>query len=115
MEFPATGNMDSQQFESISDGALTGLQRDLERAADRYGFEVDRNQGALTIEFEEPPAKFVISPNSPVRQIWISARVKSFKLDWDPETGQFVLGDGRDLQQLVAELISEQIGESVRL
>jgi iron donor protein CyaY len=107
--------MDDQEFQSASEAALTGLQRDLDRAADRYGFEVDRNQGALTIEFDQPPAKFVVSPNSPVRQIWISARVKSFKLDWNTGLKQFVFTDGRNLRKLISDLVSEQLGETVML
>ena len=77
---------------------------------------MDRKEGALTVEFEDPPAKFVVSPNSPVRQIWISARVKSFKLDWDEAQKTFVLpGDGRNLRKLLADLIEEQTGDSVIL
>lgn len=99
----------------MSEAALAALERDLQRAADRYDFEVDRNHGALTVEFEDPPAKFVLSPNSPVKQIWISARVKSFKLDWNPASKSFIFEDGRDLRKLVADLVSEQIGDAVTL
>src|SRR4051794_17073095 len=88
---------DQQQFRDAADRALASLQRALEKAADRHDFEVDNNQGALSIEFEDPPAKFVVSPNAPVRQIWVSARVRSFKLDWDEARQAFVLPDGREL------------------
>lgn len=107
--------MDEQEFRKRSDEALSNLQRALERAADRYGFEVENNQGALTLEFEGPPAKFVVSPNAPVRQIWVSARVRSFKLDWNEAAASFALGDGRTLHQLIAELAGEQMGEPVSL
>jgi len=108
--------LDEQQFRAASDQSLTRLQRVLERAADDHEFDVDNNQGALTIEFEDPPAKFVVSPNAPVRQVWISARVKSFKLDWDEAQSTFVLSaDGRTLHRLIADLIGEQIGEPVSL
>jgi len=88
-----------KEFRTKSDEALTALQRTLERAADKYDFEVDRNEGALAIEFEDPPAKFVVSPNAPVRQIWVSARVQSFKLDWNVASSAFVFTDGRTLHQ----------------
>ncbi len=107
--------LNDQEFRSVSEAALAALERDLQKAADRHDFEVDRNHGALTIEFEDPPAKFVLSPNAPVKQIWISARVKSFKLDWNPESKNFVFDDGRNLHKLVADLVSEQIGEAVSL
>ncbi len=53
-------------------------------ASERHDFEADLGGGALVIEFEAPPAKFVVSPNAPVSQVWVSAQMKSFKLDWDP-------------------------------
>ena len=63
--------MDELEFRNRADQALGSLQRALERASDRYEFEVDGKEGALTIEFDDPPARFVISPNSPVRQVWV--------------------------------------------
>jgi CyaY protein len=107
--------MDEQEFRKQSDSALTSLQRALERASDNHDFEVDRKEGALTIEFEEPPAKFVVSPNAPVRQIWVSARVQSFKLDWLESQGAFVLPDGRTLRALIADVVGQQLGETVSL
>ena len=41
--------------------------------------------------------------------------MKSFKLDWDPASKNFVFEDGRNLHKLVADLVSEQIGETVTL
>jgi iron donor protein CyaY len=108
--------LDELEFRDRADEAMARLQRALEAASDRFEFEVDRSQGALAIEFDDPPAKFVISPNSPVRQIWVSARVKSFKLDWDPARQEFVLAlDGRSLRELIAGVVGEQLGEDVAL
>lgn len=108
--------MDEQKFRKLAEEALEQLQRVLEKATDKYEFEVDSNAGALTVEFEDPPARFVVSPNAPVRQIWVSARVKSFKLDWDEPRGVFVFpADQRDLKQLMAGVIGEQLGEDVTL
>src|ERR1700733_14747559 len=107
--------LNEQEFRDRSDESLTALQRTLEKASDQYDFEVDGNQGALTIEFEDPPAKFVVSPNSPVRQIWVSGRVQSFKLDWNDASAAFVLPDGRSLHTLIADVVSEQMGERIVL
>jgi frataxin len=107
--------LDEQTFRSLSDESLTALQRALERASDTYDFEVDRNQGALTVEFDDPPAKFVVSPNAPVRQIWVSARVQSFKLDWVEASKAFALPDGRTLLRLIADVVGEQLGQRVDL
>ena len=64
----------------------------------------------LNVLFEEPPGKFVITPNTPVRQIWISALSTSFKLDWDAAAAAFVLPrTGEHLMALVDRLIREHL------
>ena len=104
--------MDEQDFRRRVDAALEDLKRRLYAAESDADFEVEENAGALHISFDEPPAKFVISPNAPVRQIWISALSTSFKLDWSEEETGFILAKtGEGLKPLVARLINEQIGE----
>ncbi len=107
--------MDEQQFRHHADHALSTLNRLLLGAADDYGFDVDFNAGALTIEFEDPPAKFVVSPNAPVRQVWVSALAKSYKLDWDEVEAAFVhtssketlkVAQGSDVSVISTELHS---------
>src|SRR5579864_7412317 len=108
--------LDEQEFRDRADQALNDLYRRLCVAADQHDLEADFNAGALAIEFEEPPAKFVVSPNAPVRQIWVSAHSKSFKLDWDAARGEFVLpGTGQSLAQMVSGAISQQLGNDVKL
>ena len=70
--------------------------------------QVKLNAGALAIEFETPPAKFVVSPNSPVSQIWVSAQSKSFKLDWDAARGAY-LAHGLQALRLAADGAVEEI------
>ena len=108
--------LDEQSFRDRCDSAMTDLERSLSPAMERYDFEADFSGGALKIEFEDPPAKFVVSPNSPVRQIWISAHLQSFKLDWNEPASAFVHTEsGRTLKALVADAISRQLGEEVML
>lgn len=109
--------MDEQDFKTRADAALQELYEALNVASEEYdSFEADFNAGALTVEFETPPAKFVVSPNSPVRQIWVSARTKSFKLDWNEEQHEFVLAEtGQSLIDLMEWAVGEQIGEEVIL
>ena len=108
--------IDEQKFKKLADDALNSLNRDLIAASDDYGFEVDFNAGALGVEFEDPPAKFVISPNTPVRQIWVSANSKSYKLDWDVVENAFVHGESGDsLKTLLEKAISKQMGEEINL
>jgi CyaY protein len=109
--------MDEQDFRRRADAALEALKRSLYAAEGDADFEVEENAGALHISFDEPPARFVISPNAPVRQIWISALSTSFKLDWSEEQNDFVLAKSAEpLKQLVARLINEQLGgDAVKL
>jgi CyaY protein len=108
--------IDEQDFKKRADEALTTLHRALIGAADDYGFDVDFNSGALGVEFEDPPAKFVISPNTPVRQIWVSAHAKSYKLDWDIVENSFVHTESGDtLKELIEKAIGKQLKEEVIL
>jgi iron donor protein CyaY len=109
--------MDEQDFRRRVDAAFDDIKRSLYAAEGDADFEVEDNAGAIHISFDEPPAKFVISPNAPVRQIWISALSTSFKLDWSDDKSDFVLAkSGEGLKSLVARLINEQLGgEEVRL
>ena len=107
--------LDDQEFRLRADEALTRLHNGLVAASDEHDFEADFG-GVLTVEFQDPPAKFVVSPNGPVRQIWVSARNKSYKLDWNSDLEEFVLsGTGQTLNELIASVVSEQIGATIRL
>jgi CyaY protein len=103
-----------QEFQSRSEAALKDLYNRLSHAAEEHDFEADFNAGALAVEFEEPPGKFVVSPNSPVRQIWVSAHSTSFKFDWDEARGVFALRN-ESLAEMMARAISIQLGEPVKL
>ena len=103
--------MDEQDFRRRVDTALEELKRSLYAAEVDADFEVEENAGALHLSFDEPPGRFVISPNAPVRQIWISALSTSFKLDWSDDRNDFVLSkSGEPLKELVSRLISQQLG-----
>lgn len=93
-----------QDFRVKSDDALEAARRALLPLADAEGFEVELQNGVLNLVFEEPAeAKFVVSPNAPVRQIWVSAMARSYKLSWASDRSAFVL-DGETLSQLLERL-----------
>lgn len=104
--------MDELEFRRYAERALDALKRHLivREEADEAGFEVEEQNGVLNIVFEEPAGKFVVTPNTPVRQIWISALATSFKLDWDGAAGTFVFPrTGEKLIPLVDRLIDENV------
>jgi len=99
-----------QEFRLEADRAIEEAQRALMPLSDQEGFEIELQNGVLQVVFEDPaPAKFVVSPNAPVRQIWLSAMSRSFKLPWSSEAGAFAL-DGETLNQVLDRLIRQYLG-----
>lgn len=103
--------MDEQAFRAESEKALEALKQALIRAEEDGEFEAEEQGGVLNVLFEEAGGKFVFTPNTPVRQIWISALSTSFKLDWDETSKQFVLAKtGEALIPLTERLLREHTG-----
>src|SRR3954454_13370365 len=105
--------LSEQEFRVKSDQALEDARRALLPLADTGdGFEVELQNGVLNLVFEEPSEmKFVVSPNATLRQSWVSARARSYKLSWAPESGAFAL-DGETLPQLLERLARQFLTES---
>ncbi|MGA7381580.1 MAG: iron donor protein CyaY [Terriglobales bacterium] len=103
--------LDEIAFRNHADAALDSLKRSLITAEESAEIEVEDQAGALQVSFEDG-TRFVISPNAPVRQIWISALATSFKLDWSENARGFVLTKtGEGLKALATRLINQQLGE----
>jgi frataxin-like iron-binding protein CyaY len=107
--------LSDQEFRTKSVQALEDARRSLLPLADTGdGFEVELQNGVLNLVFEEPSEmKFVISPNAPVRQIWVSAMARSYKLAWAPELDAFAL-DGETLAQLLERLTRQFLASTDR-
>jgi CyaY protein len=105
--------IDETTFRSESDRALERLKQALIAAEDASSsFEFEDNNGVMNVLFEDGSSKFVVTPNTPVRQIWISALSTSFKLDWDEAAGAFVLAKtGETLMRLIERLLREHLGD----
>jgi iron donor protein CyaY len=109
--------MDEHEFQKKCDAAFEGLRKRLAELGDEHEFEVEGGSGKLEIEFEdEDETRFVISPNTPVRQIWISALTTSFKLGWSDAVGDFVLEKtGETLNQVMSRILSEKTGSAIEV
>lgn len=107
--------MDELDFRKKCDEALEALRRRLLALGEEHDFEVEGEGGKLELIFEEPEeTRFVISPNTPARQIWISALTTSFKLGWSEPTGTFVLDKtGETLHQVLSRILGEQLHTTV--
>jgi iron donor protein CyaY len=102
--------IDETVFRHESDKALESLKQSLFRAEEAGGFEADEKNGVLNILFEDGAAKFVFTPNTPVRQVWISALSTSYKLEWNEAAHAFTLPKtGEDLRSLTQRLLREQL------
>ena len=104
--------LSEQEFRLKSDEALQQARRALMSLADDdAGFDLELQNGVLNLVFEEPSeTKFVVSPNAPVRQIWVSAMGKSYKLGWSPEQNAFAI-NGEALAALLDRLTRTFLGK----
>lgn len=98
-------------FQQKAEDAIQQLETSFARLAETRDLDVQVEGGVLNISFEEDePGRFIVSPNSSVRQLWVSARVSSFKFDWSEEANGFVLaGTGEGLTQVMTRLTREQL------
>ncbi|ADW69690.1 iron donor protein CyaY [Granulicella tundricola] len=104
--------IDEPTFRRASDKALESLKQSLIRVEEEGGFEAEDHNGVLNVLFEDGGTKFVFTPQTPVRQIWISARTTSFKLDWSEDAAAFVLSKtGETLLLLTQRLLQEQLSD----
>jgi len=99
--------LSEQDFRVKSDAALQQARRALLPLADAEGFEVEFSGDTLNLLFEEPnEARFVVSPNAPVKQIWVSAMNRGYRLSWTPEMETFSL-NGEGLPAFLERLTRE--------
>lgn len=105
--------IDEATFRRESDRALESLKQSLISAEDDDGtFEFEDNNGVMNIIFENGSSKFVITPNTPIRQVWISAQATSYKLDWSEPANAFMLPKtGEDLKTLIQRLLREHLND----
>ncbi|WP_260740295.1 iron donor protein CyaY [Tunturiibacter lichenicola] len=105
--------IDEATFRNESDRALETLKQSLISAEDDNGtFEFEDNNGVMNIIFGDGSSKFVITPNTPIRQVWISAQATSFKLDWSEADKAFTLAKtGEDLKTLTQRLLREHLND----
>ncbi|MBI3649825.1 MAG: iron donor protein CyaY [Acidobacteria bacterium] len=101
------------EFQNKSESAIGELEKAYGKVADERDLDVERQGSVLSITFEEgEPGKFIISPNSSAGQLWVSARVGSYKFDWSDEANGFVLaGSGESVKAVLQRLTREQLGD----
>lgn len=105
--------LSDDEFAGHAEEAIDALDAAFSRLAARHPVESDLEGTVLKVTFDEPDhSVFVVSPNGPARQIWVSALLQSFKFDWDAEKEAFGLhGTGEPLKDVLERLSQEQLGD----
>jgi CyaY protein len=113
-EASMTERISEAEFQQRAEDAIARLERAFGALAEDRDIDVRLQGGVLSVEFEEPErGKFIVSPNSSARQLWISARMGSYKFDWSDQAGEFLLaGAGETLSVVTTRLTREQLGET---
>ncbi len=109
--------IDENVFQDRAGEAIRDLEDRVLPFAEIHDFEAESGGGMLTLIFEDPsPGRFIISPNGPARQIWVSALSTSYKFDLDLTADDFVLDKTREpFVKVIGRLISQQLGTEIQL
>jgi CyaY protein len=77
--------------------------------------ESTSSQGTLTILYGGK-LRFILSPQTPVRQIWAAFKDRAWHFDRDAE-GKWIddRGRGIELYQLVEDITREAVGQTVKI
>ena len=106
--------MDDTEFRARSDECLGKVAKWLE---DFDPDEVDYTigDGVVTIEFAGG-AKFILSRQSQMKQMWLAAGARAFHYNWDASRDSWLDDkDGHELFPRLAESISEQLGHPIKI
>ena len=73
-------------------------------------------QGTLTIQFADG-RRCILSPQAPVRQLWVAFKDRAWHLDVDPATGRWTddRGEGIELDGLIAGIVKQAAGVELAL
>ncbi|MCG5051673.1 MAG: iron donor protein CyaY [Myxococcales bacterium] len=107
--------MEEKVYRQLVDQAFARIDAAFEDA-DPDLAESALSQGTLTVTFNNR-LRLIISPQTPVRQIWVAFRDRAWHLDHQADTGSWVddRGQGVELYRLVEQLAHEQAGLQIRV
>jgi CyaY protein len=73
--------------------------------------ESSYGQGTLTIQFADG-RRCILSPQAPVRQLWVAFKDRAWHLDWDAARGRWIddRGQGLELGGLIADVVRQAAG-----
>jgi iron-sulfur cluster assembly protein CyaY len=103
-------------FSQHYDETIRDLETRLSNAIDGgTEFDFEKNGDVLTLEFDDGE-RFIISPNSPVQQLWVSANFSGSRFNWSDEANEWIHEkDGRALTHFLDEELSKKLGKAVSI
>ena len=102
--------MDENTYRKLVDDTLHHIDAAFEEV-DPDLAESTVSQGALTILFPGG-LRAIVSPQPPVRQMWLAFRDRGYHFDWDPEGRRWIddRGEGVELYGLIARIARDTSG-----
>lgn len=107
--------MEEKRYRQLVDEAFARIDAAFEEA-DPDLAESSLSQGTLTITFKNRH-RFIVSPQTPVRQIWVAYLDRAWHLDYQPQSGSWLddRGQGIDLYRLVEDTTLQAAGVTVKV
>lgn len=108
--------MTESEFRALAKTAYNRVEAQFEDV-DPDVVECEVAQGALTLILADG-AKWVLSQQPPVRQLWlaVASKGRAFHFDYDPERKHWLddKGEGIELMAYLAEVLKEEAGVNIR-
>ncbi len=103
-------------FSQTYDSTIRELEQKLSSLIDEgMEFDFTRSGDVLTIEFDDGE-RIVITPQSPMEQLWISANYAGHRFNWSEATNDWVNEkNGEALSAFLATAISSRLGTKIAL
>ncbi len=105
-------NSFTQQYDSTIQKLDDSLSALIDSGSD---FDLEKNGDVLSILFEDD-SKFIISPNSPVSQLWVSANYEGHRFNFDDLNASWK--DEKSSEEFLtylSRLLSEKLSEDITL
>jgi CyaY protein len=106
-------SMEEKVYRQLVDDVFRRVDAAFERV-DPDLAECTVSQGTLTVLFKGTQ-RLILSPQTPVRQIWVAFRDRAWHFDRDAQTGAWRDDRGQDVElfALVEQLTRDNVGESI--
>ena len=107
--------LDESRYRHLLDETFTKIDAAFEDVDPDVAESVNA-QGTLTVLFADG-RRLILSPQAPVRQIWVAFKDRAWHMDYQVEAGRWVddRGEGLELFALIEDLVRGACGLAVRI